>query len=30
MSLQNSWLVAAILDFGAALLHLAIIAGGPS
>lgn len=30
MSLQNIWVVAAILDFGAALLHLAIIAGGPS
>lgn len=30
MSLQNIWLVAAILDFGAALLHLAIIAGGPA
>ncbi|TAH10380.1 MAG: hypothetical protein EAZ11_12560 [Curvibacter sp.] len=30
MNLQNIWLVAATLDFGAALLHLAIIAGGPS
>jgi putative oxidoreductase len=30
MSLQNIWVVAAVLDFGAALLHLAIIAGGPS
>jgi putative oxidoreductase len=30
MNLQNIWLVAATLDFGAALLHLAIIVGGPS
>jgi putative oxidoreductase len=28
MNLQNIWLLAATLDFGAALLHLAIIAGG--